>query len=120
MGNIFSLDDYKKQADKEYKSYQIRVKGDKLVTLNNPLRISEKNRERLFEIIPQLSSGEGKTEAKDLARLAPLLIEVLELVGDENVGELIADVRDDLPLTFAIFQAYFEEIGLGEASHSES
>lgn len=118
MGNIFSLDDYKKQADKEYKTFQIKV-GNDIVTLNNPIRIPAEKRDRLFEIIPQLSSDE-KVGAEDLKRLAPLLIEVLELVGDENVDKLVADVRDDLPLTFKIFQAYFEEIGLGEASRSES
>jgi len=117
--SVFSLDTYKKQADKEYKTFQIRVSGDTIVTLNNPIRIPADKRDRLFEIIPQLSSDE-KVGAEDLKRLAPLLIEVLELVGDENVNTLIADVRDDLPLTFKIFQAYFEEIGLGEASRSES
>jgi hypothetical protein len=52
--------------------------------------------------------------------MQPLINEIFTLVGDENVVKLLARVGGDLSITMKIFQDYFKEIGLGEASDSES
>lgn len=116
----FSLDAYEREADKLYKSYKIRVDEDTLVTLYNPIRISEANRTRLFEIIPLLTTDKDEASTDDVSRMTPLMLEILELVGDENVDVLISRIRNDLSVTMSIFQDYFKEISLGEASSSES
>jgi len=116
---VFSLDTYEKDADKDYAAYQIRVDADTVVTLKNPLRIKDAQRERLFELLPQLTFENDTPTSEDVKRIAPLMIEILESVGDDNVGKLIERVAGDLSVTMAIFQDYFKEIGLGEASLSE-
>lgn len=116
---LFSLDTYEQNADKDYTAYQIRVNADTVVTLKNPLRIKDDNRTKLFDLLPQLSFESEDPTADDVKRIAPLMLEVLELVGDENVGLLIERISGDLSVIMAIFQDYFKEIGLGEASPSE-
>ncbi len=116
---LFSLDTYEKDADKEYASYQIRVNEDIIVTLKNPLRIREDNRTRLFELLPELAFEDETPTTEDVKRITPLMLEVLQLVGDENVGLLVDRISGDLSVIMAIFQDYFREIGLGEASLSE-
>jgi hypothetical protein len=116
---LFSLDTYEKDADKEYASYQIRVNEDTIVTLKNPLRIREDNRTRLFELLPELAFEDETPTTEDVKRITPLMLEVLQLVGDENVGLLVDRISGDLSVIMAIFQDYFREIGLGEASLSE-
>lgn len=116
---LFSLDTYEKDADKDYASYQIRVDADTVVTLKNPLRINDAKREHLFEILPQLQFEDETPTNEDVKRIAPLMLEILQDVGDENVDKLIDRIRGDLSVTMAIFQDYFKEIGLGEASLSE-
>jgi hypothetical protein len=116
----FSIESYEREADKLYKSYKIRVDEDTIVTLYNPIRISEENRSRLFEIVPLLDTGEGEFTAEKMKVVAPLVLEILELVGDDNVEKLIARIRNDLSVTMSVFQDYFKEIGLGDPSSSES
>lgn len=117
---MFSLDNYEAEAEKEYRSYQIRVDADTVVKLFNPLRVSEEKRARLFELIPQMAFEGEEATADDLKRMQPLINEIFTLVGDENVVKLLARVGGDLSITMKIFQDYFKEIGLGEASDSES
>lgn len=119
-GTAFSLDNYKKQADETYGSYDIRVSEDVVVTLKNPLRVSDKNRARLFEIVDELKFDGETATAKDVERMSPLMLEIMRLVGDDNVELLIDGVKDDLSVTMAIFQDYFSAVNLGEASASES
>lgn len=116
---LFSLDTYEKDADKDYTSYQIRVDADTVVTLKNPLRINDAKREHLFEILPQLQIDNENPTSADVNRIAPLMLDILKDVGDENVDKLIDRIRGDLSVTMAIFQDYFKEIGLGEASLSD-
>ena len=51
--------------------------------------------------------------------MQPLLVEFIQLVGDENVSKLLDKVGHDLAVLMDIFQDYFAEVGLGEASSSE-
>lgn len=118
--SMFTLDTYKKNADKQFGQYDIRVDADTIVTLKNPLRIDEDNRVSLFSIVEQLKFEGDEATAEDVARMAPLMVEIMRLVGDENVDKLIAGIEGDLSVTMAIFQDYFKAVGLGEASSSES
>jgi hypothetical protein len=116
----FNLASYKDKADAEYGVYSIRVSEDTVVKLLNPLRIAEEKQDRLFALIPSLSTPEGEEpDANSAARIIPAMLEILELVGDENVGKLINAIRGDFAVVMSIFQDYFKEIGLGEVSLSE-
>jgi hypothetical protein len=56
---------------------------------------------------------------EDLQRYTETAIEIITLVGDENVDRLIEGIDGDMEVLFAIFTDYFEAVGMGEASRSE-
>lgn len=116
----FSLANYRQKADEEFGTFDIGVDEDTVVQLKNPLRVDAKNQERLFEIVDELKFEGEEATSKDVARMTPLMIEIMTLVGDENVSMLTDQIKDDTALIMAIFQDYFKAVGLGEASSSES
>lgn len=129
---VFSLDTYKKKSKASAAEYQIRVSEDLLVTLYNPLRIDADKRERLFEVAAELGESQKPEDGwnevgdedkeltmADVNEYAKAAREIILLVGDENVGILLEGIGNDLEVLFAIFQDYFEAVGLGEASRSE-
>jgi hypothetical protein len=117
--DIFDLSNYEKETDVQYRSYKIKVDADTTVVLRNPLLIPDENKERLFELVPQMQF-EGEPTNDDVKRISPLILEVFELVGDKNVSALIERVRGNLPVLMSIFEDYFKTIQLGEATSSES
>lgn len=133
---VFSLDTYKKKSKLGASEYQIRVSEDLVVTLLNPLRVSGDKRERLFELAASLGEKtepetkddgwaevggeESEMTMSDVNEYAAAAREIISLVGDANVNVLLDGIGDDLEVLFAIFKDYFEAVGLGEASSSES
>lgn len=117
--SVFSLDTYEKNAEKNFKSYKIRVDEDTIVTLYNPIRISDENRAQVFELASKLDV-DGDLTNEQVSMMGPIALEIMRLVGDENVDILISRIRNDLAVTMNVFQDYFTEIDLGEASSSES
>ena len=133
---VFSLDTYKKKSTLGASEYQIRVSEDLVVTLKNPLRIAEDRRERLFSIAENLGAKPEKAEGDEwnevgadeddkgmtmaqINEYARACREIIALVGDDNVGLLLDGIGEDLEVLFAVFQDYYEAVGLGEASLSE-
>ncbi len=136
MSKIFTLDYYQQKADEKYGTFDIQLSKTVSVKLYNPLRISEEKRERVFQIVSELDTSKKQKDAKDgewnevggdddtmsiedVAHMQPLLVEFIQLVGDENAPKLIDKVGHDLAVLMDIFQDYFAEVGLGEASSSE-
>lgn len=138
MSNIFTLASYEEEADKKYGSFTIDLGNKVTCNLRNPLRLPDEKQERVFELIDELTSfeknkaaeeaadgkwtevgGDDEHSLDDLKRMKPIFIEFLTLVGDKNVDKLIARVKDDFAILSSLFQDYFKEVGLGEASSSE-
>ncbi len=118
---VFDLTKYEKDADKLYESYKIRVDEDTVVSLYNPIRIDEVSRERVFELAKVFDYEEGhEFTNEDLKALQPAILEIIELVGDENVFMLVERIRKDIVVTMNVFTDYFKAVSLGEASSSES
>jgi tail assembly protein len=118
--NVVDLGKFKDAAEDLYESYQIRVDGE-VVRLYNPIRIAPESRERVFELASAFSFPEDhKFEPEDLKRIHPAVLEILELVGDDNVFRLIESIRNDLVVAINVFTDYFQTVNLGEASSSES
>jgi Mycobacteriophage tail assembly protein len=118
--NVVDLGKFKDAAEDLYESYQIRVEGA-VVKLYNPIRIAPEARERVFELAKEFEFAEDhKFEAEDLKRIHPAVLEILELVGDDNVFMLIENIRNDLVVAINVFTDYFQTVNLGEASSSES
>lgn len=119
--DIFDLSKYENEVDTEYKSYKVRLDADTVVTLRNPFLIPDENRARIFELVSdmQIDDTEEKTQ-ETVSKVGNTMIEMLELVGDHNVGLLIDRVRGNLPVVKRIFEDYMQTVQLGEASSSES
>lgn len=118
---VFNLAQYEKDADKLYQSYKIRLDEETVVSLYNPIRIDEVSRERVFELAKIFDFEEGHEFTNDdLKEMQPAILEMIELVGDENVFMLVERIRKDLVVTMNVFTDYFKAVSLGEASSSES
>lgn len=118
--NVVDLGKFQDAAEDLYESYQIRVDGE-IVKLYNPIRIAPEARERVFELAKEFDFGEEhEFVADDLKRIHPAVLEILELVGDDNVFKLVESIRNDLVVAINVFTDYFQTVNLGEASSSES
>jgi len=119
--DIFDLSQYENEVDTEYKSYKVRLDANTVVTLRNPFLIPEENRARIFELVSemQLDNDDEKTQ-ETVSKVGNTMIEMLQLVGDQNVSLLIERVRGNLPVVKRIFEDYMQTVQLGEASSSES
>lgn len=118
---VFNLAQYEKDADKLYQSYKIRLDEETVVSLYNPIRIDEASRELVFELAKIFDFAEGHEFTNDdLKAMQPAILEIIELVGDENVFMLVERIRKDLVVTMNVFTDYFKAVSLGEASSSES
>lgn len=118
--NIVDLGKFQDAAEDLYESYQIRVDGE-IIKLYNPIRIAPEARDRVFDLAKEFEfEDDHKFEAEDLKRIHPAILEIIELVGDENVFKLTESIRNDLVVAINIFTDYFKTVNLGEASSSES
>jgi hypothetical protein len=118
--NVVDLGKFQAAAEDLYESYQIRVDGE-IVKLYNPIRIAPESRERVFELAKEFEfADDHEFLPDDLKRIHPAVLEILELVGDDNVFHLIEHIRNDLVVAINVFTDYFQTVNLGEASSSES
>jgi len=117
---IVDLTKFQKAAEELYESFEIRVDGE-IVRLFNPMRIAPEARDRVIELAKAFDFGDDhEYTPEDVKAIHPVVIEILELVGDENVFRLVESIRNDLVVAMNVFTAYFEHVNLGEASSSES
>lgn len=133
----FTLSSYVEAANKKYGSYTLELDEKTSTTLANPIRVpSDEARERLFQLVEEISSDkkadapkegewnevgadeDSEMSAEELTRMKPLLTEFFLLVGDDNTPKLLELIGNDLMILLDIFQDYFKEVGLGEASTS--
>ncbi len=118
--NVVDLGKFQDAAEDLYESYQIRVDGE-IVKLYNPIRIAPEARDRVFELAKEFEFEKNhEFAADDLKRIHPAILEILELVGDDNVFKLTERIRNDLVVAINVFTDYFQTVNLGEASSSES
>jgi hypothetical protein len=119
--DIFDLSNYESEADKEYKSYKVRLDADTVVTLRNPFLISEEKRNKIFDLVASIQTDKKEeTTSEDVKNVTSIMLQMLELVGDHNVQKLIDRIDGNLPVIKNIFEDYMETVQLGEASSSES
>ena len=118
--NVVDLGKFLDAAEDLYESYQIRVEGE-IVKLYNPIRIAPEARERVFELAKAFDfEKDHDFTPEDLKRIHPAVLEIIELVGDDNVFKLTESIRNDLVVALNVFTDYFQTVNLGEASSSES
>lgn len=112
--NNFTLEGIQKAADQRFGKLVV----DDAV-FNSPVRIDKASRERVYELVEELSQEEESGEAEEFSEdLLPTFIEFLTLVGDAKAKTLVKNIGDDLGVLILLFEAYNEAVGLGESSAS--
>jgi len=121
MGDTWTLESLIEEANAKFGSCSVSF-GNEKTELRNPIRIPEKARERVFEILDEIQADADATKADDSHKStldqAAVFAEFLTLVGDAKTPKLLAKIGDDLAVVMALFDKYQKDVGLGEASAS--
>lgn len=112
MSNTVTLDSIREAVEKKYTSYDIELPSGKVVKLQNAIRISKENRQKLVDLQTELKA-EG---ADQLALLSDCIRAVANSPALAN--ELLKVIGDDLAMLAEIFGQYGTATQVGEASAS--
>ncbi|AIS73697.1 tail assembly chaperone [Mycobacterium phage Panamaxus] len=125
MANVFTLDSFREEVEKEFAPVKIEVDAETSVVLRNLLRVPRASREEIFGLLEQMDKmSEGKKEdemtVEELEATAGIALKMVELVADSPAGgrKLVAQLEDDLALTLKVFEAWMEATNPGEAQRS--
>lgn len=112
MSNTVTLDSIRQAVEAKYRSYDISLPDGAVVKLQNAIRISKENRQKLVDLQTAL-----KAEGADQIAL---LSDCIRAVADSKRGAdaLLKMVGDDLAVLAEIFSQYGEATQVGEASAS--
>ncbi|UAJ16534.1 tail assembly chaperone [Mycobacterium phage LarryKay] len=118
MSNVFTLDSFREEADREFAPVKLELGGDDAVVLRNVLRIQKTRREEVFQLLEKLDSiakdDEGKQreeddlDASEMEAMGDIALRMIELVADNDAlgSRLVDELRDDLALTLKVFEAW--------------
>jgi hypothetical protein len=122
MSNIYSLDQLKRDMDREFAPLILDLDNDKL-TLRNLMRINEKEREEVLGALKvvEKSSGkeEGDLEVAEITALSQAVGVILKNIVAEGKGDkLVAFLDGDLMMAMKIMDLWTEATQPGEAPNS--
>lgn len=122
MSNIFTLDSFREEVEREFAPFQITV-DDKVLTLRNVLRLPKKDREQVYALLKDMGSDDDDVSGLGATqKTASLALQIFPLVADDKkvAAALVAQIEDDLALTLKVFSAWMKASQVGEAEGSES
>lgn len=126
MGNVFSLDSFREEAEKEFAPLKIALSDGTEVTLRNLVRLGKKNREKVLELLKKLQpekdeDGEDKgTTLDELDELVEAIEQILVIIGGDNGKKLVKDLDGDISVSMRVIEAWMESTQPGEANSSPS
>ena len=126
MGNVFSLDSFREEAEKEFAPLKIALSDGTEVTLRNLVRLGKKNREKVLELLKKLQpekdeEGEDKgTTLEELDELVEAIEQILVIIGGDNGKKLVKDLDGDISVSMRVIEAWMESTQPGEANSSPS
>jgi hypothetical protein len=121
--SIFTLDNLRKEVEKEFAPFQIDVDGDTL-TLRNLLRVPKLRRDEVYGLLDELSevqdSDEGTLSVTE--KSAQIALKIIPMVADKEklARTLVERIEDDLALTLRLFNVWMSATQPGEADSSPS
>ena len=123
MGNMFSLESIREEADRSFRPVVIELSDGTECTLSNLLRLPKKDRIEVTRLLKKLENMEGADEDDLEEDEVDLFLDtataVLTIVGDRG-KKLIAEIDGDLTVTMKVMEKWMESTQSGEASGSES
>jgi hypothetical protein len=125
MSNVFTLDAMREEISREFAPCKVDLGGGQTVTLRNLLRLPKKARDKVYELLDELSEiqkagGDGGLAATE--KSAQIALKILPLVADnDQLGQLLAEsIEEDLALTLRVFSTWMDGTQVGEAEGSPS
>jgi hypothetical protein len=121
--SIFTLDNLRREVEKEFAPFQIDVDGDTL-TLRNLLRVPKLRRDEVYGLLDELSevqdSDEGTLSVTE--KSAQIALKIIPMVADKEklARTLVERIEDDLALTLRLFNVWMSATQPGEADSSPS
>ncbi|WP_078344718.1 phage tail assembly protein [Mycobacteroides chelonae] len=127
MSNVFTLDSYREEVEREFAPFKLQITEDVTLTLRNLIRIPETKRKKAFSLIEELQDVKASDsrdisdngDSLDLA--AAIGLQLIPLVADNETvaNQLVEAIRDDVPLIMKVLEGWMEATQVGEATSSE-
>jgi hypothetical protein len=121
--SIFTLDNLRKEVEKEFAPFQIDVDGEKL-TLRNLLRVPKNRRDEVYGLLDELSEAQESDEGTLAVteKSAQIALKIIPMVADKEklARTLVERIEDDLALTLRLFNVWMSATQPGEADSSPS
>lgn len=123
MSNSYSLDDLKRDLDREFAPLTIQV-GDDSVVLRNLMRMNKKDRDAVIEALNELDKLDPEQDqenmsVEEMATITSVLDTVFEKIAADGKGKkLVAAIDGDLALSMRILEMWTEATQPGEAENS--
>lgn len=115
----FKLSDLRDALEKKYGTFRFWLDDDTCVEMQNILRISDENRERLVEL--QKAQGDEDGDSTNVAKARAVIEEMFSLVikDPKQYKALIKEADGDLAFLVELFKEYTGETQAGEADGSQ-
>lgn len=117
MGNVFTLDSLREEAEKKFAPVVITLEDGLEVTLRNLLRLPKKERLVVMKKLKELDAAEDDDDVDTIEKVRSLAVDVLKLVADKGTA-LAQHLGDDIPLTMRVLEVWMETSQPGEAKPS--
>lgn len=113
-----SLSQINQEADNKYEPFIVEDIPGGDVTLLSPIRLPKGQRDKLVALTKELGEARSSNDVPGLIRLAESTL-LLVSVGDGG-KRLTKELDGDLAKIMFVLEQYSEQVGLGEASRSDS
>lgn len=120
MGNIFTLDALREEAEREFAPTTITLSDGTEVVLQNLLRLKKRDRKVVLEklkVLEAIDGTETSEETDEIELLAETATEILELVADKG-QKLLRELDGDVSIILKVLNKWMESTQPGEAQPS--
>jgi hypothetical protein len=117
MGNVFTLDSLREEAERKYAPCPIELPDGTVVTLQNLIRLPSKVRTQVYDTLKLLENDDdGDT---DFDAMVDAAAAVLEMVADDG-PRLVKELGGDVALMMLLIERWMQNTQPGEATTSDS
>ena len=117
MGNVFSLDSLREEADKAYAPLKVALSDGSEVVLRNLLRLKKDVRTEVFDLLKKLEETEEQSGQDHVDNLLGIVEELIRKVADRG-DDLLNELDGDIALSMQILNGWLGESQAGEAESS--
>lgn len=117
MGNVFTLDSLREEAERKYAPCPIELPDGTVVTLRNLIRLPSKIRAKVYDTLKLLENDDDSDT--DFDAMVDAASKVLEMVADDG-PRLVKELGGDMALMMLLIERWMQNTQPGEATTSDS